>query len=214
MFDAEHFNNLNYIKKEPLSGSYKGMRYLLEAKKEIVEEEEHKYMVGTVWPEPFGYFKTPDDQKTVKRFSLDADGIADAVAWLNEQYENFRPENFPADKTSPKAGTLEKAAMLSGQEGEAQNGKEEGSTVSSTEKIKEIEEIKGTEEREAEELQETKGTQETEEREETEELQETKGTQETEEQEEAEKLQGTEETDEEIEEDEEEEEEFDAEPEE
>lgn len=29
MIEAEHFNHLNYIKKEPLSGSMDGMRYML-----------------------------------------------------------------------------------------------------------------------------------------------------------------------------------------
>lgn len=93
MFDTAHFHHLNYIKKEPLSGSYQGMRYLLEAKKEKNGEEEVKYMLGTVWPEPLGYFKTPDDQKTVRRFTLDQDGIADAVAWLNDEYEHHFRQN-------------------------------------------------------------------------------------------------------------------------
>lgn len=84
MIDAEHFNHLNYIKKEPLSGSLDGMRYLLMKK---VEGEE-SYMEGTVWPEPLGYAKTPEEQKTRKRFSLDAEGMAEAVDWLNEMYRN------------------------------------------------------------------------------------------------------------------------------
>jgi len=92
MFDTEHFNNLNYIKKEPLSGSLNGMRYLLQTKKEVIDDEEHKYMLGTVWPEPLGFQKTPEDQKVSRRFMLDADGLADAVAWLNEQYENYRKD--------------------------------------------------------------------------------------------------------------------------
>ncbi len=88
MFETEHFNHLNYIKKEPLTGSQNGMRYMLEKK----TEGEESYMLGTVWPEPFCYAKTPKEQKTEKRFTLDADGMADAVSWLNEQYENFRKD--------------------------------------------------------------------------------------------------------------------------
>lgn len=92
MFDVEKFNHLNYIKKEPFSGSYQGMRYLLESKKEMVEEKEVKYMLATVWPEPFGYSKTPEEKKTRKRFTLDSAGMAEVVSWLNEQYENYRKD--------------------------------------------------------------------------------------------------------------------------
>ena len=56
------------------------------------KEGDDIYMLGVVWPEPFGYAKTPKEQKTEKRFTLDQDGIVDAVAWLNEQYERFRLE--------------------------------------------------------------------------------------------------------------------------
>lgn len=88
MIEAEHFKHLNYIKKEPLSGSMDGMRYMLMKK----TEGEETYMEGIVWPEPLGYAKTPEVQKTRKRFSLDASGIAEAIAWLNEMYQKFREE--------------------------------------------------------------------------------------------------------------------------
>ena len=55
-------------------------------------EGEETYMEGIVWPEPLGYAKTPEEQKTRKRFSLDASGIAEAIAWLNEMYQKFREE--------------------------------------------------------------------------------------------------------------------------
>lgn len=84
MIDAEHFNHLNYIKKEPLSGSMSGMRYMLMKK----TEGEESFMEGIVWPEPLGYAKTPEEQKTRKRFTLDAAGIVNAVDWLNEMYES------------------------------------------------------------------------------------------------------------------------------
>jgi hypothetical protein len=65
-----------------------GMRYMLMKK----TEGEETYMEGIVWPEPLGYAKTPEEQKTRKRFSLDASGIAEAIAWLNEMYQKFREE--------------------------------------------------------------------------------------------------------------------------
>lgn len=83
MIDAEHFNHLNYIKKEPLTGSMDGMRYMLTKK----SEGEESFMEGIVWPEPLGYAKTPEERKTRKRFPLDTAGVAEAVAWLNEMHE-------------------------------------------------------------------------------------------------------------------------------
>lgn len=88
MIDPEHFNHLNYIKKEPLTGSMDGMRYMLKKK----SEGEESYMEGIVWPEPLGYAKTPEEKKTRRRFTLDAAGVADAVGWLNEMYQKIREE--------------------------------------------------------------------------------------------------------------------------
>ena len=88
MIEAEHFNHLNYIKKEPLTGSMDGMRYMLTKK----TKDEETYMEAIVWPEPLGYAKTPEEQKTKRRFSLDTSGIAEAVEWLNEMYRKFFQE--------------------------------------------------------------------------------------------------------------------------
>lgn len=90
MIDAEHFNHLNYIKKEPLTGSMDGMRYMLRKK----ADGEASCMEGIVWPEPFGYAKTPEEQKSRKRFTLDAAGVAQAVGWLNEMYRKYREESI------------------------------------------------------------------------------------------------------------------------
>lgn len=86
--DIAHFNYLNYIKKEPLTGSMDGMRYLLTKKAEGGES----YLLGVVWPEPYCYHKTPEEAKIRKRFSLDEKGLAEAVDWLNEEYGFFRKD--------------------------------------------------------------------------------------------------------------------------
>ena len=88
MIEAEHFNHLNYIKKEPLSGSMDGMRYMLTNK----ADGEENYMEGVVWPEPLGYAKTPEEQKTRRRFTLDVSGMAEAIEWLNEMYRKYWEE--------------------------------------------------------------------------------------------------------------------------
>lgn len=71
--------SVNYIKKEPFLGGYKGMRYRLIKSSEGMEV--------TIWPEPFNYFNTPEEKKQRKEFPLTLQGRDEAVAWLNEQHE-------------------------------------------------------------------------------------------------------------------------------
>lgn len=75
--------HLNFIKKEPQSGSYQGMRYLFSKGK----NDDGDCLNVTIWPEPFCFFKTPEDQKETRQFPLTIEGKDDAVEWLNEQYE-------------------------------------------------------------------------------------------------------------------------------
>lgn len=71
--------SVNYIKKEPFTGGYKGMRYRLIKNSEGMEV--------TIWPEPYNFLHTPDEKKQSKQFPLTVDGRNEAVEWLNEQYE-------------------------------------------------------------------------------------------------------------------------------
>ena len=71
--------SLNFIKKEPMSGSYKGMRYVLRKSGDEIEV--------CIWPEPYNFLKTADELKQFKTFELSAEGKDQAVAWLNEQYD-------------------------------------------------------------------------------------------------------------------------------
>lgn len=73
--------HLNFIKKEPQSGSDRGLRYLF-AKGKDGEED---CLDVTFWPEPLCYGKTPAELKTLRKFPLSPDGIAAAVDWLNAQ---------------------------------------------------------------------------------------------------------------------------------
>ncbi len=82
MIEKETFHPLNYIKKEEYSGSMNGMRYLL--KKTKVEEED-KIRV-TIWPEPYGIHRTPDEEKQWIDVELSTEGVEQAADWLNEQY--------------------------------------------------------------------------------------------------------------------------------
>lgn len=83
MIDKQTFHPLNYIKKEEYSGSMDGMRYLL---KRVKCGEEDMIRV-TVWPEPLGIFRTPEEKKTSTEVPLTAEGVEQAADWLNGQYE-------------------------------------------------------------------------------------------------------------------------------
>lgn len=83
MINKETFHPLNYIKKEEYSGSMDGMRYLL---KKVIVEGETKMRV-TVWPEPFGIHRTPDEDTISVYLPLTEEGVSEAADWLNEQYE-------------------------------------------------------------------------------------------------------------------------------
>ena len=82
MIDKETFHPLNYIKKEEYSGSMDGMRYMLKKAK----AEDNDVIRVTIWPEPFGISKTPDDKKQSIDVPLTEEGVEMAADWLNEQY--------------------------------------------------------------------------------------------------------------------------------
>lgn len=73
--------SMEYLKKTEFTGCHQGMRYRLEG----ITAGEGKELKVTVWPEPFNYFKTPEEQKESACFSFDEDGVTDAVAWMNDR---------------------------------------------------------------------------------------------------------------------------------
>lgn len=81
MIKTEDILSLEYLKKTEYTGSHEGMRYRIEM---VVREEEKKLLV-TVWPEPFNFVTTPDEQKQHEEFDFSEDGITDAVAWMNDR---------------------------------------------------------------------------------------------------------------------------------
>lgn len=93
MIQRSDILSMEYLKKTEFTGGYKGMRYRLEG----VSAEAEKKLKVTVWPEPFNYFTTPEEQKQTAEFSFDEDGVVDAVAWMNDRYfeEQKRFESAP-----------------------------------------------------------------------------------------------------------------------
>lgn len=81
MIRREDILSMEYLKKTEYTGCHQGMRYRLEG----VPGEGGKVLRCTLWPEPFNYITTPEDQKENRDFSFDEDGVTDAVAWMNDR---------------------------------------------------------------------------------------------------------------------------------
>lgn len=81
MIKRDDILSMEYLKKTEFTGCHGGMRYRLEG---ILAEEGKKLRV-TVWPEPFNFVSTPEEEKESTEFSFDEDGVTDAVAWMNDR---------------------------------------------------------------------------------------------------------------------------------
>ena len=82
MIKREDILSMEYLKKTEFTGSHQGMRYRLE---QVTDEEGVKRLKVTVWPEPFNYFKTPEEEKESCLFDFEEDGVVDAVGWMNDR---------------------------------------------------------------------------------------------------------------------------------
>lgn len=77
MIDREHFMPVNFFKKEAFTGSDSGMRFLVRKQEDQLE--------AFVWPEPYGFEATADEQKQSAQFEFSPEGVKSAVDWINEQ---------------------------------------------------------------------------------------------------------------------------------
>ena len=82
MIDKEKFHVFNYVKKDQYTASMDGMRYMLKK----TEKEEGSVLEVIIWPEPYCYAKTPEENKQRTEFPFTAEGVEQAADWLNEQY--------------------------------------------------------------------------------------------------------------------------------
>ena len=82
---------LEFIKKSPVTGSYKGMRYRLMKDADEIEV--------CIWPEPYNFIKTADELKQYNRFPLSAEGkrhrVRDPGGTVRPQRHHFPA--LPAD---------------------------------------------------------------------------------------------------------------------
>lgn len=69
------------------------MRYMFQKAEIMIEEAKEEEPAKTemviraiIWPEPFSFEATPEEKKHSRDFSFSADGLWEAVDWLNEEY--------------------------------------------------------------------------------------------------------------------------------
>lgn len=82
-----------YEHGQPYLGSHRGMRFRLSRNpmEDVAlappDKKGEAEFEAIIWPEPFCFEATPEEQKTTEKFPFDEAGKEQMVAWLNEQYE-------------------------------------------------------------------------------------------------------------------------------
>ncbi len=67
--------SVNFLKKEPYTGSHAGIRYYLCSGDDKLR--------ACVYPEPWCFEATPDEDKTWKEFAFSPEGLSEAIEWIN-----------------------------------------------------------------------------------------------------------------------------------
>ena len=86
MIQNDDILNMNFYKKEKFTGSYQGMRYLIQKDQEEDAEDEnvkHDIFRVTIWPGPYNFASTADDLKSSAVFPFTPEGKEQVVGWLN-----------------------------------------------------------------------------------------------------------------------------------
>lgn len=71
------------LKKEPFSGSHHGMRYFLKGD----DGKNSTTFTVYIYPEPWCFEQTPEEEKEQASFPLTEEGMDQAVHWLYERFE-------------------------------------------------------------------------------------------------------------------------------
>lgn len=80
------------LKKEPFSGGHNGMRYFFRS-----DESKETFSVF-VYPEPWSFDKTPEEEKQSASFPMTEEGMDAAIKWLFEMYESQKETWRTAEK--------------------------------------------------------------------------------------------------------------------
>ena len=80
--------SLNYVKKEPYTGSFGDQRFKLE--KCVPAEGEDTVLRLWLWPGPFCFDKTEEEKRSFIDYSMDQAGLDAAVDHLMEMQEESK----------------------------------------------------------------------------------------------------------------------------
>lgn len=84
MVEKRNMMPLAFFKKEPYTGSDRGMRYRIAKVTEGEESVKTDWLEAVVYPEPFCYDVTPEEKKIRERFPMEEDSLEMIRNWLNE----------------------------------------------------------------------------------------------------------------------------------
>jgi len=71
-----------FLKKESYSGSYNGMRYMI--------QKSENGITAYIYSEPWSFEMTPEEERLSKEFAFSDEGVNDVIRWLNETHEAHR----------------------------------------------------------------------------------------------------------------------------
>lgn len=84
MIEKRNMMPLAFFKKEAYTGSSEGMRYRISQVTEEKEEEKVSFLEAVIYPEPYCYEVTPEENKTRRRFPFEEESLEQIRNWLNE----------------------------------------------------------------------------------------------------------------------------------
>ena len=86
MIEEKTLMSVGYLEKQNLTGSYRGMRYLLRKQ----GEKDAPRLGVVVWPQPMNFENSAEESRTETELEFSKEGLRQAAQWLNEQYEAKR----------------------------------------------------------------------------------------------------------------------------
>nr|WP_317379386.1 hypothetical protein [uncultured Faecalimonas sp.] len=88
MIDLYGIVSIPFLKKSAFSGSFRQMRYRLEK----AASDEGEKLRATCWWRDVCWEKVLEEEKHCAQFSFDKEGLAEAVAWMNQKYEEEKQD--------------------------------------------------------------------------------------------------------------------------
>ena len=74
--------SINFLKKENYTCSHAGSRYYLSSADDKIK--------ACIYPEPWCFEATPDDDKTWNEFPFSPEGLEDAIEWIDSSVNKIK----------------------------------------------------------------------------------------------------------------------------